>query len=54
MWNLFQGKRSQLQWVSHPSLPTTSAMLGDFRFYKTRENNLHWSQTIPGMSEIWI
>lgn len=23
-------------------------------FYKTRENNLHWSQTIPGVCEIWI
>lgn len=23
-------------------------------FYKTRENNLHWSQTIPGVSEIRI
>lgn len=30
MWNLFQGKRSQLEWVPHPPLPTASAILGDF------------------------
>lgn len=27
---MFQGKRSQLEWVSHPPLPTASAILGDF------------------------
>lgn len=44
MWNLFPGKRSQLEWVSHPPLPTASATLGDFMKpgKTTLESNHPW------------